>query len=419
MPATVRPGSPQASKRPRVALFQPLRASPAFTTLWLGQSLSRLGDSVLFVILPIVVYQVFRSTVDMGVVLTAYTLPQVAMLPVAGLLVDRLPRVRLMQVADILRMLATAFVTVLLIRGALTLPALVAVAALFGVMDAVFLPAYAAVRAQIFTEDIRNAANALTGMTQQVAQIVGPALGGLVLAVASPAAGFAFDGATYLVSAVSLFLLTVPPVRREGASEGFLQGMKGGLATLRSNAWLWQTILAFALINVASGGLAGILVPWLIKVRLVLPSADYGLAMAGMAVGSLVVASVFGQRRSWRHRGPVAYGGVAVQGAAYAALAFVHAFPLIVLLLAAAGAGMVLFSLIWEGSLQELVPAHAYGRVASLDMFGSFALLPVGYLATGWFAQAVGGITALWAAGALTVGLSLAMLLSPAIRRFS
>lgn len=403
-------------------LLQPFRLSQAFATLWFGQAFSRLGDSILFVVLPIVVYDLSRSPLAMGFVLTAYSLPQVAMLPFAGVLADRLPRVALMLWADAFRMLGMALAAVLAADGVLHLGAIDVLAAVYGVMDAVFLPAYSAVRAQVFTPEIRNAANALTGIAQQVAALAGPALGGVVLALARPAWGFAADAFSFLVSIGSLLFLRIPPVAGldgEDGEVGFLSGLREGIAAIRPNPWLWQTILAFALINICAGSAYAVLVPWFVRLRLHLPGADYGLAMTGMALGSLGVAVLFGRRRTWRHRGPLAYGGVAVQGAAVAALALTHLFPLVVALLATGAAGMMLFSLIWEGSLQELVPEASYGRVASIDMLGSFALLPAGYAAMGWFAGAVGGVTALWVSGGLTATLALAMLLSPPIRRFS
>ncbi|GGL46649.1 hypothetical protein GCM10007968_08420 [Sporolactobacillus putidus] len=80
---------------------------------------------------------------------------------------------------------------------------------------------------------------------------------------------------------------------------------------------------------------------------------------------------------------------------------------------------MMAFGLIWETSLQELVAPEAFGRVASLDMLGSFALLPAGFLFTGWFANIIGGAAAITILGA-TVVLStvLILLCIPAIRKF-
>lgn len=83
------------------------------------------------------------------------------------------------------------------------------------------------------------------------------------------------------------------------------------------------------------------------------------------------------------------------------------------------GAGIMLFGLIWEISLQELVPEEKFGRVASLDMLGSFALLPVGYLVTGWLAKGGGEIFTLIMFSIIIVLISLIVMFNKGIRNFN
>lgn len=113
--------------------------------------------------------------------------------------------------------------------------------------------------------------------------------------------------------------------------------------------------------------------------------------MSFYGIGSLIAALVFGQRQNWKHRGIYAYCGVGLSGIALGGMAFLNWLPGMMMLMALNGAGITVFGLIWEGSLQEMVPREAYGRVASLDMLGSWALLPVGYLVTGMLAKSIGG----------------------------
>ncbi|MNP71221.1 hypothetical protein D3C76_1675770 [compost metagenome] len=78
----------------------------------------------------------------------------------------------------------------------------------------------------------------------------------------------------------------------------------------------------------------------------------------------------------------------------------------------------MMFGLIWETSMQEMVPQETFGRVASLDMLGSFALLPIGYIVVGWLADSIGGLQtiALFASiGTLAV---LAVMFTPAVRNY-
>ncbi|MMZ68603.1 hypothetical protein D1872_313080 [compost metagenome] len=82
------------------------------------------------------------------------------------------------------------------------------------------------------------------------------------------------------------------------------------------------------------------------------------------------------------------------------------------------GFGLMMFMIIWEISLQELVPPEAFGRVASLDMLGSFALLPIGYLAVGTLADHIGGIAAMQIFASIGMLLIILVLCIPQIRRF-
>lgn len=91
---------------------------------------------------------------------------------------------------------------------------------------------------------------------------------------------------------------------------------------------------------------------------------------------------------------------------------------LLIALMVVVGAGNMLFGLIWETSLQELVAPEVFGRVASIDMVGSFALLPVGYLMTGWLAELIGGVATILSLSGLVIVAHLLILLVPEIRKY-
>jgi MFS family permease len=187
----------------RMSFFHPVK-SRSFTALWLGQTFSQFGDAILWVALPLTVYSMGRSTLQMGVVMALLMLPQVLLLPFTGILVDRVSRSRLMMLTDIIRCLLVVGLAVLVGTHRLTMPFLDAFVLLFGAMDALFQPAYSAARAQVFTPDIRNAANGLTQVSQQVARLLGPTIGGVVVGFATVAAGFAVDAVTLLTVSVRL-----------------------------------------------------------------------------------------------------------------------------------------------------------------------------------------------------------------------
>ncbi|MES5954468.1 MFS transporter [Bacillus fungorum] len=405
-------------------LLLPVKVSPHFKFLWIGQLLSTLGSSITMVILPVVVYSLTGSTVVMGMTMAMamYMLPNILALPFAGLVVDRIDRVKVMLCTDIIRCIIMLLLATLIFMDVLTIPLLYVLVALYGFMEGIFQPAYAAVRAKVFVLEIRNAANALTQMSNQGIQLIGPALGGLIVSVASAGIGFGLDAVTYLLSFLCLLFLREIKFKKVKTIEkrkiDYKQEFMEGVFVLKSHPWLWITILVFSFINICYAGIIVVLIPWLFNVHHHFEAYVYGLGMASSGVGAVIAALIFGGRERWHKRGILAYGGVLISGCALLIMPFITWAPALIALMAIEGFGMMIFGLVWETSLQELVPEEAFGRVASLDMLGSFALLPLGYVVVGWLANVIGGevtIITLAILVILTIGIALSV---PSIRRF-
>ncbi|WP_046227042.1 MFS transporter [Paenibacillus dauci] len=419
-------------------LLSPVRQSRAFTFLWIGQLIAMLGSSVTMIILPIVVYNLTGSSTIMGLAMTIYILPNVMVLPVSGWIVDHTDRVRLILFTNTVRFAVMLTGAILIFTDQLTLPRLYIGLALYGLMDGIFNPAYAALRAEIFTPDIRNAANALTQMSIQGVRLLGPSLGGLLVTFTSPGSGFALDSLTYLISLFCFIMLgrhfvssrrsiTARPLST--AAENDLAGhpharfsiwrdLMEGVWILKKVPWLWITIVIFSLLNICYQGIIAVMVPWLFKVHYQLTPLLYGLAMAATGVGAIIGALIFGSRVYWRRRGWIGYGGALLSGIALFLLSVITWAPGLIMIMMLEGFGLMMFALVWETSLQEMVPTESFGRVVSLDMLGSFALLPVGYLLIGWLADQVGGIFTIGLFAAIGILLVILGLCIPAIRRF-
>jgi len=417
----------QLNRNPLRSFAMPFANSQAFLFLWLGHLISFLGSSITMVILPVLVYSLTGSTTTMGFVMASYMLPNVLMLPISGQIVDRYDRVKIMMIADISRffiMLATAL---LALSGLLSIPILFMLVACYGLLDGLFQPAYSAVRATVFTPDIRVAANSLTQMTTQAVRLIGPALGGLLITRWSAGIGFGIDAFTYALSLICLIYLRKKVTYRLrntstpsqlSISPHWKDDFKEGIAVLRGHPWLWITILAFSFINICYSGIVSVLIPWLFKVHHGWDPYLYGLAVTFSGVGAIIGGLMFGMRSKWKHRGIMAYGGAFISGCALMAVAFVPSAVWAIALFALEGFGLMIFGLIWEISLQELVPQEAFGRVASLDMLGSFALLPIGYIAVGWLADVIGGIATIGICAGVGMATIAFVLSIPAIRKF-
>ena len=153
--------------------------------------------------------------------------------------------------------------------------------------------------------------------------------------------------------------------------------------------------------------------PWLRK----LPGVQaIGWLYAAQAVGAVLAALLLGRLGRVRRRGVVAYLAVVVQGGAILLLGAAHGLPLAVLALFLSGASITVFGVIWEATLQERVPNEALGRVASVDMLGSIALLPVGLLLVGRGVTALGVTPSILICGGVAVVLAALALTTRAVR---
>lgn len=410
-------------KRNVPQIFSPLFQSRAFRALWIGNTLSVFGSSITGVIIPLLVYSLTQSTVAMGFIMTAYMLPNVLILPFSGIIVDKVNRAKLMQLTDIIQCVMALSIMVLALTHMLTIQIMIVIAVILGLCGGLFQPAFSAMRATVFTPNIRTSANALNQLSIQAMRLVGPALGGIIVTIWSAPVGFGIDSITFLISFTCLLFLTKEgEIKKLSDSPkqktSILKESLGGIEVIKKNTWLWVTILAFCFINICTSGITVVLIPWLLNINDHFPSYIYGIVMSGQAVGSALAAFIFGMRKTWHYRGWIAYLGVGASAAAFLAMPFVHSVLAISVLMTIDGFGIMAFGLIWETSLQELVEPEAFGRVVSLDLLGSFALLPVGYLFTGWFANLIGGVPAIIILSVLALLLIIICLCIPAIRKF-
>lgn len=404
-------------------LLSPLIESQDFRYLWFGQLFSLLGTSITSVILPIIVYSLTNSTMAMGTLMAINMLPNVLILPFSGPIVDKFHRVKIMMSADIIRFFLLLIVTLLALTAHLSMIPLYIMMAILGLMDGLFQPAYSAVRAKVFSPEIRTSANALNQITVQSVRLIGPSIGGLLITGLSPAFGFGFNSLTFLISFVALYFLKGLTFKKQEINDvlllsSFKSNLLEGFLVIKENGWILVTILAFSIINISSSGIVGVLIPWLIKIHLSLEPYVYGMLISASGIGALIGAVIYGSRNKWRHRAFIAYGGIFVEAVAFLLMTLTSSVILLIFLMFLGGFGMMLFGLVWEISLQELVPEEKFGRVASLDMFGSFALLPLGYLLTGWLSEVVGSIQTMVCLSIITMIIVIIVIMIPSVRNY-
>lgn len=385
-------------------IFVPLQHRP-FSLLWFGQTISGLGDRIYATALPFLVLAIGGSAERLSVAFAWFSLPQLVFLLAGGVVSDRLSRRLTILAADTIQAVSLSLTIALLSVDALRLWHVYVLSAVFGACSAFSLPAARGLVPELVAGPRLVAANALNAISAELNGILGPLIGAMLVASGGVALALGIDGFTFAISAACLVLMGTPgavTARSSGAPAGARgrtwTDLREGFRIVRASQWLWLTILLFSVGNVFFGGAMAVALPLFARDRLG-GAAAFGWTLASVATGAMVMALVLGRFERLRRRGLIAYGGVAVSGTALMLLSTSHSPWQAVLAGLVVGASVAAFSLVWEATLQELVPGEALGRVVSIDMLGSFALLPVGYLLAGWLAGVYGAATTILISG--------------------
>ena len=388
-----------------------------FALLWTGLSVSLIGDGVYFVALAWQVYELSDSPTALSVVGLAWTLPLGLFVLLGGVVTDRVERRRVMIVADLVRALAVAVIGILSVTGAIELWHLVVMAGVFGTGDAFFGPAFTSIVPQIVPRELLLQANALDQFVRPLGfMLVGPALGGWIVATLGPGEAFLFDAGTFAVSAAVLAFLSPRPLLARNEATSLLRDVREGLAFVRARPWLWATLLAAAFFLLAYWGPIDVLVPFRVKNELGGSAGDYGLILACGGLGSIVAAALVGRRGLPRRHITFMYFAWAFGALMLAGLGIATEVWQLMGFMFLEGALFTAGIVIWGTLLQTHVPGELLGRVTSLDWFVSTSLVPISFALTGPVSGAIGVQTTLVLAGVVACSATLAFLYVPGVR---
>lgn len=400
-------------------LIQPLRTRD-FRLLAFGAVVSLLGDGFYFIALAWQVYDISNVPTALSLVSVAAMVPMVALLLVGGALSDRFDRRKLMIGADLLRGAAIGTMAILSLTGVIELWHIAALAVFVGAGHAFFNPASTAILPALVPDEHLPAANALSGIYRPlVFRLIGPAIAGFVVAAGGPGWAFAFDAATFLVSALAIAAIRTRPEPRPTEDHGpgrMIADVRDGLRYVKGQPWIWATLVSAMLSLLVFLGPMEVLVPFLVKNRLNLGPESLGAIFAAGGVGSILMALVIGSLGQPRRRVTVMYaawsGGVLL-------LAIYGLMTSLWQALIASAITAALFELgqvIWTTMLQQRVPRELLGRVSSLDWLVSTGLVPVSFALTGPAAELFGPETTIVWASAIGAVLMGALLFYPGVR---
>lgn len=374
--------------------------------------MSAAGDALAPVALAFATLQIAHSASALGLVLAASTTARVVMLPVGGVWADRLPRQLVMLSSDTVRAVAEVVLASLLLSGHAQLWMVVVLSVADGAAGAFFMPASGALVPQTVSPTRLQQANALIGLSRSTTYVAGPAVSGILVALIGPGWVFAIDAATYVVSAISLALLRVPPPPAKPPTSFWAEMVAGWLA-VASRRWYLTNLVSHALWNFAIAAFF-VLGPIVAKQHLGGASA-WGLISASLGAGS-VVGGLIALRVAPRR--PLVVANLALTLAALQILALVPPLPTVAIMAACVlgFTGLTFLNEVWFATVPQLIPADVLARASSFDWLLSLIAMPAGFAICGPVADHVGIPATLVGAAVILALPSFLIVLHPAIR---
>ena len=402
----------------RVAILAPLRHRD-FRLLWTGLAVSLLGDGIFLVAVAWEAYRIEDRPSALAGVGLAASVPQVVLLLFGGAVSDRLPRKLVLITADAARALAVGSLAMLSSWGHLRLWELWAVAFVIGAATAFAAPAFDSIVPAFVPKQQLMEANGLDQFMRPAAlQLLGPALGGVLLATVGAAGAFGADALSFVFSGFCVARLSsVASVKASRETGSLWVDIGEGLRYVRSQVWLWGTFVAATFTYLLFLGPTYVLVPYLVKNRLHGSAATLGIVLGLGGLGALSAAVVTAQVGD-RGRRPITF----LYAAWTAATLLVAGYGLVTLqwqlaaLVFLVGALEAAGTVVWATLKQRLVPGQLLGRVSSIDWFVSTALMPLSYVLTPIVVRFVGVSATFELAGTLGAVVTFGFLFLPGMR---
>lgn len=359
----------------------------SFRLLLTGQAISIIGDAIAMIAIPFAILGMGGSVGEVGLVLAARAIPNAIFLLVGGVWADRLPRRLVMLASDLVRGVIMFATFLVLISDVGSIWVLVALMAVYGVGEAFFRPALSGVIPQTVSPARLQEAYGLLATTPALGIAVGGAIGGVLVALISPAGAIAFDAVSFGASALCLAFMKTTGEPTPWKNRNFRRDLGAGWQAFSSRRWLVVVVIGevlYALLVMPSIYAVG---PAIADEELN-GASSWAVIVAGFGVGFLIGGLTAMKLRPQR---PLVLGYILCIPFALFFVAMAVVPPLIVLALTAVMAGAVISisGTLLETTITREVSQDLRSRVGSFRTLGSVAMLPVGMLLVGPITEAI------------------------------
>jgi MFS family permease len=364
--------------------------SRPFRKLWLATLLSLFGDFFSYVAMAWLVLQLTGSSLALGTVLVVQALPRAVLMVVGGALADRISARLTMLGSMGLRAVFVAPLALLVLTGRVQMWEVYGIAVVFGIVDAFYLPARSSILPNVIADHELEPGNAVMNVTAQASVILGPVLGGLI--VARFGIGWAFAGDAACFALGFLLILWLPSAQRVAPGAAHPDGGLGGqIAAGFRYAWadvgIRVTLIVIAVVDFAANGALGVGIPTLAHGRFAAGAAGLGILFGAWGVGATAGALGAGFVPPPKRFGWLIVALCVWLGFGITAVGLVPSLLPGALLMGFSGISTGVVNTYAVSWLQRRTDSAMQGRVMSLVMLASMGLTPIAYAASGAVAE--------------------------------
>jgi MFS family permease len=399
------------------ATFAALR-HPNYRKWFVGQVLSLMGTWMQSVAQGWLVYQLTGSKFALGTIAFAGTLPTLFLMLPGGVLADRIPKRRLLITTQASMMLFALALALLAWTGALQVWHIAVLAFLLGVANSFDAPARLAIVPELVEdrEDMQNAI-ALNAMMFNMARVIGPAVGGIILATAGAAWCFALNAASFLSVLIALLLMALPNDVARPSDRDVLADIREGLRFIARHSVIRPIMILVGAASLFAFSYA-VLLPAYAADVLRTDEAGYGGMNTAVGLGALVGSFGVASLGRGGNRGTMLTFGSLLFPAALIGLAVARSLPVALVLLFLVGLGFVTQNVQANTLVQAMAPDELRGRVTSVYSLMFFGTAPFGSLLAGAVAQWLGSSLAIAVSATISLLIALTVLFfAPQVRR--
>jgi MFS family permease len=374
-----------------------------------GQSVSLIGTWMQQLATSWIVYRLTSSPLWLGISMFSTQLPTSLFGWMAGVLVDRVNKQKLLLWTQVLAGVQALLLAILTLTGRINLAEIIAMNLVLGCVNAVDMPLRQSFVIQLIgsREDLPNAI-ALNSSVMNGTRLIGPALAGATIAAAGEGICFLLNALSYVAVVAAITMMSFPESesgadRPDDTAEDWIKSLRAGVRTAFAPGPIRPMLIFLAFVSLTGMNYNTLFPALAIRVNATGGAAALGAVTSASGLGALAGALYMARRKGTHGLADLSGRAACVFGLALGAVAWVRSYPVLLVAVFAAGLSLLLILAGGNTLIQTSVEDSKRGRVMSIFSFSLLGVAPFGSLLMGWLAEHLGLTAALALNGALCI----------------